>query len=102
MAFDSKTRLAAYSAILTKPDGINPEDLLNLNDMITSDLGAYEAESAEKDKLTTDNQSLRDTNHKLFLKVTGGQPATTVETPVLSPDESALDAFQQLIKDGVL
>ena len=54
------------------------------------------------DKLTEDNQRLRDTNHQLFTRVTGGSSPSVVEGPEISPEESAEDAFNQLIKDGML
>lgn len=102
MAFIAKERLTLYNQLLTKDGGLTAEDLLTINDMITEDLTGREVAEATADKLTSDNQGLRDTNHKLFLRVTGGTSPTQVEGPELSPEEQAEGAFNKLIQEGVL
>ena len=102
MAFSAKDRLSAYTAILTQQEPLTPEQLLSLNDMINEDLTGREVAENRQADLEASNQSLRDTNHKLFLRVTGGQSPTEVEGPELSEDEQAEDAFNKLIKEGVL
>ncbi len=102
MAFKAKDRLTQYTALLTKEGGLSAEDLLTLNDMISEDLTGRETADSQVDQLNATNQSLRDTNHKLFLRVTGGTSPTEVEGPELSPEEQSEAAFNNLIKEGLL
>ncbi len=102
MAFKAAERIGAYTAILTKKDPLTAEDLLSLNDMINEDLNAREASESLSDQRASEINSLRDTNHKLFLRVTGGPSPTQVEAPDVNPEASAEAAFNELIKKGVL
>lgn len=102
MAFNAKERLTHYTALLTKEGGPNADDLLALHDMLQEDLTGRETAELTGEQSLTEIDRLRDVNHRLFLRVTGGPDTQEVESTGLSGEEQSELAFNALIEKGVL
>lgn len=96
VAFFDSERQTSYRSILTKPD-LNSQDLLTLNDMLTEDFAKGTELESENETLKADNQSLRDTNHKLFLRVTNPAEDNQQNTEETLSKE---DVFKKMIEEG--
>lgn len=99
--FNKESRLEEYRTLLTKEGGPTAEDLLTLNDLINQDLTTAEEYAAQATRITAENSELRDTNHKLFLRVTGGEQQEQDSREVTSRDDAA-KLFAEMIEKGEL
>lgn len=91
-------RVTEYKQILTQ-ENLTSEHLLTAIDMITADLTSLDEKAKTVDTLSATVTELRDTNHKLFLKVTGTQEDGFNPN---SEEVNAKEKFKEMIAKGEL
>lgn len=95
MAIYDDNRKKEYKDILTK-ENVTTQDLIKLNDMLTEDFAKVDEIESTNLTLKTENDDLKDTNHKLFLKVTSEDNIDSENTV----EKSMTETFAEMIQKG--
>lgn len=97
--FNAEARLKAYKELLNTKD-LGVEQLMMINDMLEIDVNLLSNVNNETSQLKEEITRLRDTNHQLFLRVTGDSN-TLANNPINSEMDMA-QTFEKMIQEGTL